>query len=82
MAGRLTYEIVRRYVDDVVLVADDEIAAAVRALLSRAKLLAEPAGAAAVAAILTRKLPLRVGERVVAVVSGGNVDLATLKEMI
>jgi threonine dehydratase len=82
MAGTLTYEIVRRYVDDVVLVSDDEIASAVRALLARTKLLAEPAGAAAVAAILARTVPLREGERVVAVVSGGNVDLSTLKEIL
>lgn len=82
MAGTLTYEMVRRYVDDVVLVNDDEIASAVRALLARTKLLAEPAGAAGVAAILGRKLPLRAGERVVAVLSGGNVDLGTLKGML
>jgi threonine dehydratase len=82
MAGALTYAIVRRYVDDVVLVSDDEIVSAVRALLARTKLLAEPAGAAAVAAILAGKLPLRAGERVVAVLSGGNVDLAKLKEML
>jgi threonine dehydratase len=82
MAGALTYEAVRRYVDDVVLVTDEDIASAVRAILSRTKLLAEPAGAAAVAAILGRKLPLRAGERVVAVVSGGNVDLARLKELL
>jgi threonine dehydratase len=82
MAGVLTYELVRRYVDDVVLVSDEEIAAAVRALLSRAKLVAEPAGAAAVAAVLARRLPLRDGERVVAVVSGGNVDIARLKELL
>jgi threonine dehydratase len=82
MAGTLTYEIVRRYVDDVVLVDDDEIASAVRALLARTKLLAEPAGAATVAAILGRRLPLRARERVVAVVSGGNVDLGRLKEML
>jgi threonine dehydratase len=82
MAGTLNYELVRRYVDDVVLVSDEEIAAAVRALLSRAKLLAEPAGAAGVAAVLSRKLPLRHGERVVAVVSGGNVDLGRLREML
>jgi threonine ammonia-lyase medium form len=82
MAGTLTYEIVRRYVDDVVLVSDDEIVSAVCALLARTKLLAEPAGAAAVAAILARKLPLRAGERVVAVVSGGNVDLAKLRELL
>jgi threonine dehydratase len=82
MAGSLTYDMVRRYVDDVVLVNDHEIASAVRALLSRAKLLAEPAGAAAVAAVLTRRLPLRAGERVVAVVSGGNVDLERLREIL
>jgi threonine ammonia-lyase medium form len=82
MAGTLTYEIVRRYVDDVVLVSDDEIVSAVRALLTRTKLLAEPAGAAAVAAILGRRLPLRAGEGVVAVLSGGNVDLPKLREML
>jgi threonine dehydratase len=82
MAGELTFPLVRRYVDDVVLVTDDEIRSAMRALLSRAKLLAEPAGAAAVAAVLTRKLPIRPGERVVAVVSGGNVDLGRLKEWL
>ena len=82
MAGTLTYNVVRRFVDDVVLVSDDEIAAAVRALLLRTKLLAEPAGAAGFAAILSRRLPLRAGERVVAVVSGGNVDLARLKALL
>jgi threonine ammonia-lyase medium form len=82
MAGALNYDIVRRYVDDVVLVTDEEITSALRALLSRAKLVAEPAGAAAVAALLEHKLPLRPAARVVAVVSGGNVDLARLKELL
>lgn len=82
MAGTLTYEVVRRYVDDVVLVTDEEIATAVRALLMRTKLLAEPAGAAGVAALLARKLPVRGGERVVAVLSGGNVDPEKLKGML
>jgi threonine ammonia-lyase medium form len=82
MAGALTYDIVRRYVDDVVLVTDEEITSALRALLSRAKLVAEPAGAAALAALLEHKLPLHPTARVVAVVSGGNVDLARLKELL
>jgi threonine dehydratase len=82
MAGALTYEVVRRYVDDVVLVSDEEIASGVRALLSRTKLLAEPAGAAAVGAILARKLSLRAGSRVVALISGGNVDLERLRELL
>jgi threonine dehydratase len=78
MAGNLNYEIVRKYVDDVVLIEDDAIAAGVRSLLLSAKLLAEPAGAAATAAVMTRAIPLRDGERVAAVVSGGNVDVAKL----
>lgn len=82
MAGALPYDLVRRYVDDIVLVSDDEIASAVGALLSRTKLVAEPAGAAAVAAILTRRFPLQNGDCVVAVLSGGNVDLETLKALI
>jgi threonine dehydratase len=82
MAGTLNYEIVRRYVDDVVLVSDDEIVMGLRALLFRTKLLSEPAGAAAVAGVLSRKLPLREAERVVAVVSGGNVDAEKLRAML
>jgi threonine dehydratase len=82
MAGELNYEIVRRYLDDVVLIQDDVIAEAVRELLSSAKLLAEPAGAAATAAIMTRAVPLRDGERVAAVVSGGNVDMAKLTAIL
>jgi threonine dehydratase len=82
MAGELNYEIVRRYVDDVVLVDDASIAAAARELLFSAKLLAEPAGAAATAAVMTRAIPLRDGERVAAVLSGGNVDSAKLVAML
>lgn len=82
MAGDLTYPIVRDLVEDVVLVTDDEIVAAVRAVLTYAKVLAEPAGAAATAAILTRKLQFPEGARVAAVVSGGNVDLTRLRELL
>jgi threonine dehydratase len=82
MAGELNYEIVRRYVDDVVLIDDNAIAAGVRELLMSAKLLAEPAGAAATAAVMTRAIPSRDGERVAAVVSGGNVDIPKLTTIL
>jgi threonine dehydratase len=82
MAGELPFDVVRRYVDDVVLVRDEEIVEAMRLLLSRTKLLAEPAGAAATAAVLFGKLPLKPGDRVVSIVSGGNVDLGRLKELL
>ena len=82
MAGDLTYPIVRDCAEDVVLVKDDEIAAATRAVLLYAKVLAEPAGAAAVAAVLTRRVALPAGSRVACIVSGGNVDLAKLRDLL
>ena len=74
MAGELNYEYVREFVEDVVLVSDEEILAAMRLLLTRAKLVAEPSGAAAVAAVMCGRVPARAGAAVVVVVSGGNVD--------
>ena len=81
MAGELNFEIVRRYVEDVVLVSDAEIQEAMAFILERTKLLAEPAGAAAVAALLAGRIPLAEGP-VVAVLSGGNVDLERLPDLL
>ncbi len=78
----LTQEIIERYVDDVVLVSDDEIVGALRLILERTKLLVEPAGAAATAALLTGKAGLSHGAHVVATLSGGNVDPETLKRLL
>lgn len=76
--GHLPLEIARRAVDDVVVVSEAEIAAAMELLLTRCKLIVEGSGAAATAAILSGRIALNDGARVVSVVSGGNVDLATL----
>lgn len=82
MAGELNFEIVQRYVDDVVLVDDSLIADALGELLFSTKLLAETAGATATAAVLARAIPFRDGERVAAIVSGGNVDAAKLAKTL
>ena len=74
MAGRLNYRYVADFVEDVVLVSDEEILSAMRLLITRAKLVVEPSGAAAVAAIMCGRIPAAAGDRVVAVVTGGNVD--------
>ena len=74
MAGELNFRYVAEFVEDVVLVSDREILSAMRLLLTRAKLVAEPSGAAAVAALMHGRVPVKEGETVVAVVSGGNVD--------
>jgi threonine dehydratase len=81
MAGELTYPAVRDLVDDVVLVSDAEIAAAIRDLLTSAKLVAEPAAAASVAAVMTGRVGAQPGSSVVALVSGGNIDLTRLAEI-
>jgi threonine dehydratase len=73
--------LLRRWVDEMVTVEEDELAGAMVLLLERAKLVAEGAGAAAVAALVYGKTDLR-GLRTVAVVSGGNVDLNTLVRVV
>ena len=75
MAGEINYKFVKEFVEEVVLVSDDEMIDAMRLLFTRAKLVAEPSGAATVAALLAHKIPLRSGDRVVAIVSGGNVSI-------
>jgi threonine dehydratase len=69
-------------VDDILVVSDDEIIAALKDILVYAKLYVEPGAAASVAALLTGKVPVRAGETVVAVLSGGNLDLEVLKGML
>ena len=70
--GTLTWPIVRRYVDEVILVSDDEVKAAMRFLALRMKLVVEPTGAVGVAAALSGALR-RYGSRAGVIVSGGNV---------
>ena len=72
--GELTLEAARRHVERVLLVDDDAILRAQRIILERAKLLVEPSGAAAVAALLEHRSEFR-GQRIVAVLTGGNTAL-------
>lgn len=79
--GVRTLELVKKYVDDVVTVDDEEIANAILLLLEHEKTLAEGAGAAAIAALLNRKLHL-TGKRVAVVIGGGNIDVTLLSRII
>lgn len=74
-------EIIRRYVDDLVLVSDKELVHALVTILLRTKLLVEPAGAAGVAALLSRKVALPPAMKTVAVLTGGNVDSSRLMQV-
>jgi threonine dehydratase len=73
MPGALTFPIMQKLVEDIVLVSEDEIRATVRFLLLRMKILVEPSGAVAAAAVLFHKLPPGLG-RVGVILSGGNID--------
>jgi len=72
--GDRPFAVIRERVDEVVTVNDQEIARAMTLLLERSKVLAEGAGAAGVAALLAGEFEVADGERVVALVCGGNVD--------
>jgi threonine dehydratase len=73
-AGERNLEIIKRDVDDVVVISDEAIIDGLQFLVARARVVAEPAGAAAVGALLGGAVRPRPGERVVAIVSGGNID--------
>lgn len=80
--GALNFEIIRKYVDDVVLVEEDQIAAAILLLLERKKILAEGSGAVPLAALLNGSIKISQKDRVVLLISGGNVDSSLLGRIL
>jgi threonine dehydratase len=79
--GELTFEIIEKYVDEFITVSENEIAHAAYLMLQRGKLLVEPSGAAALAAAITRKSKY-MGKMVVPVISGGNINMSLLQQIV
>ncbi len=79
--GDNTYALVSKYVDDIVAVSEGEISSAILALIEQHKMIAEGAGAVAVAAVMFDKVPIK-GKKVVALLSGGNIDVTILSRVI
>ncbi|MBQ7765381.1 MAG: threonine ammonia-lyase [Lachnospiraceae bacterium] len=79
--GVNTFELINKYVDDIALVTEDEIASAILTLIEKQKMIAEGAGAVSVAAAMFEKFPIQ-GKKVVSVVSGGNIDVTSLNRVI
>ena len=79
--GSLTYELCSQYVDEIVTVSDDEISAAILALMEQQKMVTEGAGAVAVAAAMFDKVDVK-GKKVVCLLSGGNIDVTILSRVI
>jgi threonine dehydratase len=82
VAGTLALEVAQRYLDDVVVLDDPAILAGLRFAVERLKQVLEPAGAAALAAVLAGAVPLRGGDRVCVILSGGNVAVERLGELL
>jgi len=80
--GETNFPLIRERVDEVVLVEEDEISSAVLALLERKKVLAEGAGAVPLAALLSSKVVVPRGSKVVLVISGGNLDSPLLERVV
>ncbi|GAI40328.1 unnamed protein product, partial [marine sediment metagenome] len=76
--GELNLALVQKYVDELVLVSDDEMIEALCLILEWCKILTEPAGAAGFAALLFKKANIPSGSEVVCVLSGGNIDRSRL----
>lgn len=80
MPGALTFPILQKHVDEMILVSEDEIRATLKFMLMRLKILVEPSGAVSAAAVLYRKLPAGL-RRVGVILSGGNVDYEQLAQL-
>ncbi|MBN9392608.1 MAG: threonine ammonia-lyase [Chloroflexi bacterium] len=82
LPGAANSAIIRRYVDDVVTVDDNQISEAIVALLERTRTIGEGAGAVALAAMIHKKVPLGPNEKVAVVISGGNIDSTLVGRII
>ncbi len=80
--GDLTFELCSKYVDGIVTVSDDEVAASILTLMEQQKLVSEGAGAVPYAAVMYDKIPDIEGKKVCCVVSGGNIDVNILSRVI
>ncbi len=80
--GVNTFNLCEKYVDGIVSVTDDQVSAAILALIEKQKMIAEGAGAVALAAVMFDKIPDIKGKKVVCLVSGGNIDVTILSRVI
>ena len=80
MPGKLTFDIIKELIDEIVLVDDTEITKAMFLLMERMKFVVEPAGAASLAYLISKKPS--PGKKVVAVLAGGNIDMYLLGQIV
>jgi len=81
-SGEITFGIVRKYVDSLVTVSEEEIKSAIFTLAKEAKIIAEGAGAASVAALLSKKIDTKNISNIVCIISGGNIDMTLFQAIL
>jgi len=80
--GKINFEIVKKYVDDIITVSEEEMKIAIFTLAKEAKIIAEGAGAASVAALLSKKVPTKDISNIVCIITGGNIDITLFKSIL
>jgi len=80
--GKINFEIVKKYVDDIITVSEEEMKSAIFTLAKEAKIIAEGAGASSVAALLSKKVPIKDISNIVCIITGGNIDMPLFKSIL
>lgn len=80
--GELNFEIVKKYVDDIVTVSEEEMKSAIFTLAKEAKIVVEGAGASSVAALLSKKITIKDISNIVCIITGGNIDMTLFKSIL
>lgn len=80
--GKMTFNLVKEYVDEIVLIDDLSIVKTMFLLMERSKIVAEPAGAASLAYIISKNRPTSNNKNIVSLISGGNVDMYLLGQVV
>ena len=80
--GKINFEMVKKYVDDIITVSEEEIKSAIFTLAKEAKIVAEGAGASSVAALLSKKVSTKTVSNIVCIITGGNIDMNLFKSIL
>jgi len=80
--GEINFEIVKKYVDNIITVSEEEMKSAIFTLAKEAKIIAEGAGASSVAALLSKKVPIKDISNIVCIITGGNIDITLFKSIL
>lgn len=80
--GEINFKIVKKYVDDIITVSEDEMKSAIFTLAKEAKIVVEGAGASPVAALLSKKVTIKDISNIVCIITGGNIDMTLFKSIL